>query len=93
MWITTAEAASDGAEVVASRLQVDIRNGLWWSEAERRRHTTGYNELTCKEEEPTWKKYVEQVAKINTSIITIYSTKNNNNKAKCHLFYYSLKIH
>jgi len=33
---------------------------LSWREAEQRRKLTGYNELTVLEEEPTWKKYVEQ---------------------------------
>ncbi|XP_012273075.1 calcium-transporting ATPase type 2C member 1 [Orussus abietinus] len=60
MWLTTAEAASLGAEEVAARLSVDTRTGLWWQEAEQRRHLVGYNELTVKEEEPTWKKYIEQ---------------------------------
>ena len=61
MWLTTAEAASLGAEEVAARLHVDSRTGLYWQEAEQRRKLAGYNELCLKEEEPTWKKYVEQV--------------------------------
>lgn len=36
------------------------RRGLSWREAELRRKLTGYNELTVLEEEPTWKKYIEQ---------------------------------
>ena len=66
MWLTTADAASLGAEEVAARLHVDLRTGLWWQEAEQRRQLAGYNELCLKEEEPTWKKYVEQV---NYSIV------------------------
>lgn len=62
MWLTTAEAASLGAEEVAARLHVDPRTGLWWQEAEQRRQLAGYNEFCLKEEEPTWKKYVEQVS-------------------------------
>lgn len=61
MWLTTAEAASLGAEEVAARLRVDPRSGLRWREAELRRQLTGYNELIVREEEPTWKKYIEQV--------------------------------
>lgn len=61
MWLTTAEAASLGAEEVAARLHVDVRTGLWWQEADQRRQLVGFNELTVKEEEPTWKKYIEQV--------------------------------
>ncbi|XP_063992825.1 calcium-transporting ATPase type 2C member 1 isoform X2 [Diachasmimorpha longicaudata] len=60
MWLTTGEAASLGADEVAARLHVDTRNGLWWQEAEQRQKLVGYNELTVKEEDPTWKKYIEQ---------------------------------
>lgn len=60
MWLTTAEAASLGADEVAARLHVDVRTGLWWQEADQRRQLVGFNELTVKEEDPTWKKYIEQ---------------------------------
>ncbi|CAK9811235.1 Calcium-transporting ATPase type 2C member 1 [Anthophora quadrimaculata] len=60
MWLTTAEAASLGAEEVAARLHVSIRIGLWWQEADHRRQLVGFNEFSFKEEEPTWKKYLEQ---------------------------------
>ncbi|KAK0087847.1 hypothetical protein PV325_013937 [Microctonus aethiopoides] len=60
MWLTTAEASSLGAEEVAARLHVDTRTGLWWQEADQRRQLAGFNELTVKEEDPTWKKYIEQ---------------------------------
>ncbi|XP_031843199.1 secretory pathway calcium atpase [Nomia melanderi] len=60
MWLTTAEAASLGTEEVAARLHVDIRTGLWWQEADHRRQLVGFNEFSVKEEEPTWKKYIEQ---------------------------------
>lgn len=62
MWLSTAEASSLGAEEVAAKLHVDTRTGLWWQEAEQRRSLVGHNELTVKDEEPTWKKYVEQVS-------------------------------
>ncbi|XP_044583033.1 calcium-transporting ATPase type 2C member 1 isoform X1 [Cotesia glomerata] len=60
MWLTTAEAASLGAEEVAAKFQVDTRTGLWWQEADARRQRYGFNELTVKEDDPTWKKYIEQ---------------------------------
>ncbi|XP_017794138.1 PREDICTED: calcium-transporting ATPase type 2C member 1 [Habropoda laboriosa] len=60
MWLTTAESASLGAEEVAARLHVDIRTGLWWQEADHRRQLVGFNEFSVREEEPTWKKYLEQ---------------------------------
>lgn len=64
MWLTTAEATSLGTEEVAARLHVDIRTGLWWQEADHRRQLVGFNEFSVKEEEPTWKKYIEQVFNI-----------------------------
>ncbi|XP_023711698.1 calcium-transporting ATPase type 2C member 1 isoform X2 [Cryptotermes secundus] len=60
MWLTTSEASTLGAEEVAARLRADLRIGLRWREAELRRQLAGYNELTVREEEPTWKKYIEQ---------------------------------
>ncbi|XP_011876374.1 PREDICTED: calcium-transporting ATPase type 2C member 1 isoform X1 [Vollenhovia emeryi] len=60
MWLTTGESASLGAEEVAARLHVDVRTGLRWQEADHRRQLTGFNEFTVKEEDPPWKKYIEQ---------------------------------
>nr|CAD7427490.1 unnamed protein product [Timema monikensis] len=60
MWLTTNESSTLGAEEVSARLRVDLRSGLGWREAELRRQLAGYNELTVREEEPTWKKYIEQ---------------------------------
>lgn len=60
MWLTTAESASLGAEEVAARLHVDVRTGLRWQEADHRRQLTGFNEFSVKEEDPPWKKYIEQ---------------------------------
>jgi Ca2+-transporting ATPase len=62
MWLTTSEASTLGTEEVVARLRADLRIGLRWREAELRRQLAGYNELTVREEEPTWKKYVEQVS-------------------------------
>jgi Ca2+-transporting ATPase len=62
MWLTTCEASTLGAEEVAARLRADLRIGLRWREAELRRQLAGFNELTVREEEPTWKKYIEQVS-------------------------------
>lgn len=61
MWLTTTESASLGAEEVAARLHVDVRTGLTWQEADHRRQLIGFNEFTVKEEDPPWKKYIEQV--------------------------------
>uniref|UniRef100_A0A0A9XTD2 Calcium-transporting ATPase n=2 Tax=Lygus hesperus TaxID=30085 RepID=A0A0A9XTD2_LYGHE len=60
MWMTTGEASWLGAEEVAARLRVDLRTGLWGREPELRRQLAGYNEFSVKEEDPLWKKYLEQ---------------------------------
>ena len=64
MWLSTGEASSMRAEEVAGVLRVDVRNGLAWNEAEQRRSLTGHNELAVLQEDPTWKKYVEQVSTV-----------------------------
>lgn len=60
MWLNTAEASACSAEEVAGRLRVDPRLGLSWQEATYRRQLAGYNEFSVKEDEPPWKKYLEQ---------------------------------
>ncbi|XP_014260300.1 calcium-transporting ATPase type 2C member 1 isoform X1 [Cimex lectularius] len=60
MWLTTGEASWLSAEDVAARLRVDLRTGLWGLEPDLRRHIAGVNEFSVKEEDPLWKKYIEQ---------------------------------
>lgn len=60
MWLSTSDASALGAEEVASRLRVEVRQGLSWQEATHRRQLSGYNEFAVKEEDPLWKKYLEQ---------------------------------
>ncbi|XP_034252595.1 calcium-transporting ATPase type 2C member 1 isoform X2 [Thrips palmi] len=60
MWMSTSEVCSMGVEEVAGVLRVDVRTGLGWHEAEQRRSLTGLNELSVLQEDPTWKKYIEQ---------------------------------
>ncbi|XP_075161580.1 secretory pathway calcium atpase isoform X2 [Haematobia irritans] len=60
MLLTTAEASTFSASEVAGRLQVDVRSGLKWTEAKYRAKIIGQNELNVIDEEPTWKKYIEQ---------------------------------
>lgn len=81
MWLTTAESASLGAEEVAARLHVDVRTGLKWQEADHRRQLAGFNEFTVKEEDPPWKKYIEQVCILRFICIAllryVYLSKSN----------------
>ncbi|XP_022904125.1 calcium-transporting ATPase type 2C member 1 isoform X1 [Onthophagus taurus] len=60
MWINTVEASAMGAEEVSARLRVEVRQGLSWQEANYRRQLIGYNEFSVKDEDPPWKKYLEQ---------------------------------
>lgn len=57
---STADSSIYAANEVAARLRVDTRTGLTWSEAKYRAKIIGHNELNASEEEPPWKKYVEQ---------------------------------
>lgn len=61
MWMKSSDASMVCSEEVASRLRVDCRTGLWWKEAELRMQLVGHNEFSVKEEDPPWKKYIEQV--------------------------------
>ncbi|KAH8378782.1 hypothetical protein KR009_001300, partial [Drosophila setifemur] len=60
MLLSTSESSTHSASEVAGRLQVDVRTGLKWAEAKYRAKIIGHNELLLVEEEPTWKKYIEQ---------------------------------
>lgn len=42
MWLSASEASSQTYEDVADRLHVDVRHGLSWQEATRRRQIAGY---------------------------------------------------
>jgi len=59
--LRTEDASKQPYEEVSARLQSDLRNGLSWNEVEYRLKICGYNELEMKEEEPLWRKYIEQV--------------------------------
>lgn len=60
MLLTTAESSHYSVAEVAGRFQVDPRVGLKWQEANSRTKIIGYNELPAVEEDPPWKKYIEQ---------------------------------
>ncbi|KAH8360651.1 hypothetical protein KR200_011177, partial [Drosophila serrata] len=60
MLLSTSESSTHSASEVAGRLQVDVRTGLKWSEAKYRAKIIGHNELLLVEEDPTWRKYIEQ---------------------------------
>ncbi len=59
--IGASEAAVAAAADVAQVLRVDWNAGLSSDEADRRRQLYGMNEFNMKEEDPLWKKYLNQV--------------------------------
>ncbi|XP_072947755.1 calcium-transporting ATPase type 2C member 1 [Epargyreus clarus] len=60
MWISAVESSILSWEEVSERLEVDVRRGLSWREANDRMNFVGPNEFQVKEQEPLWKKYIEQ---------------------------------
>jgi len=60
MWLPSKDAASLEVEEVVRKLDTNVKNGLSWSEASRRKTLVGLNEFVVKEEEPIWRKYLEQ---------------------------------
>jgi len=60
MWLTAEQATGLTVSEVEWQLQSNIRDGLSWKEAENRRGILGPNEFVVTEEEPIWKKYIEQ---------------------------------
>lgn len=60
MWLTGEHASSLTVGEVEWQLQSSIRDGLSWKEADNRRKILGPNEFIVNEEEPLWKKYIEQ---------------------------------
>ena len=60
MWLPSSDASGMDAEEVVRRLSTNITSGLDWNEAERRKTMFGANELVVKQEDPIWRKYLEQ---------------------------------
>jgi Ca2+-transporting ATPase len=60
MWLTGEQASGLSVGEVEWKLQSNLREGITWKEAENRRLILGPNEFVVKEEEPLWKKYIEQ---------------------------------
>ena len=60
MWLPSSEASSMEVGEVERRLQTSTTTGISWAEAERRRCMFGSNEFVVKNEDPLWRKYLEQ---------------------------------
>lgn len=59
--LRTEEACAWSYDEVATLLNTDIHNGLSFKEANHRLSLFGPNEFEVTQEEPLWKKYIEQV--------------------------------
>ena len=60
MWLSNSHPAEVEVAEVETILRTDRDKGLERLQAEERYVTFGYNELVAKNEEPAWKKYLEQ---------------------------------
>ena len=60
MWLSNSPPATVSLDEVENILRTDRARGLTQGQAEERHNTFGYNELVGKEEDPVWKKYLEQ---------------------------------
>ena len=60
MWLSNSHPATVNIQEVENILRTDKVKGLTQRQAEERYLTFGYNELVGKEEDPVWKKYLEQ---------------------------------
>ena len=60
MWLSNSHPATVPVEEVENILRSDKVKGLGQRAAEERYLTFGYNELVGKEDDPVWKKYLEQ---------------------------------
>ena len=56
------EASQMTSQAVASYLNTSIHTGLSNTEAQHRQRIHGHNEFEISEEEPFWKKYLDQVS-------------------------------
>lgn len=67
------EAAVSTVADVVHRLGADCSRGLTNSQVEERRQIYGYNEFEIKEDDPLWRKYLNQVHSITEhGILTLY---------------------
>ena len=57
----SSEACQTSYEDVSFKVQTNLNYGLTSKEAEDRRSFSGYNEFEIAEEDPLWKKYLDQV--------------------------------
>ena len=69
------EAAVSTVTDVVHRLDADCARGLTNHQVEERRKLHGYNEFEIKEEDPLWRKYLNQVLSVVCGHTpTVYTT-------------------
>ena len=59
--LSASEASGSSVLEVLQKMRANGDGGISAGEAERRRRVHGYNELIISEEEPIWRKYINQV--------------------------------
>ena len=71
--LKSSEAAQTSYHDIALQLEVDIQVGLSEYEVGQRRRNHGYNEFDITDDEPLWKKYLDQVGASCVTCIASYS--------------------
>lgn len=56
------EAAVSTIADIVHRLRADCSKGLTTEQVEKRREVHGFNDFEIKEDDPLWRKYINQVA-------------------------------
>lgn len=63
------EAAVSTVPDIVHRLRADCSKGLTTEQVEKRREVHGFNEFEIKEDDPLWRKYINQVAPYLTVVL------------------------
>jgi Ca2+-transporting ATPase len=61
-WVPSEKAAELSYYEIVQHLNTDVQHGLTEVEAARRQRVHGFNDFDVKEDDPLWKKYLEQVS-------------------------------
>ena len=65
------EAAVSTVADIVHRLRADCSKGLTTEQVEKRREVHGFNEFEIKEDDPLWRKYINQVGSFLTAVSAV----------------------
>ena len=68
------EAAVSTVADIVHRLRADCSKGLTTEQVEKRREVHGFNDFEIKEDDPLWRKYINQVGPLFDSVFPICCT-------------------